>query len=351
MLYQWLAVPIHRDGGRCRLLRRAVWAARVNAPLPVFTGKARRRVKVVTLLPSATEIVCALGCGEQLVGVSHSCNHPEFVSDLPVMTSTRVPVQEDSLTIDSFVREHLGSHAALYDLDLQKMQDAAPDVVVSQTLCDVCAVSTGDVINAVESLPSKPTLIDLEPNTLEDVYSDCIRVGEQLGVPEAASQLVAELRQREAKVAERTATIPQAQRPRVAFLEWLTPPFNGGHWNPRLVELAGGIDLLGAPGRPSSTASWEQVAVAKPDVLFIACCGFPIARALEDIEALERDASIWRDLPAVQQGRVFLADGNAYFSCPGPRLLDGLEMMAHAFHPEVHPPMPRAGCVTYLRKQ
>jgi iron complex transport system substrate-binding protein len=301
-------------------------------------------LRVVTLLPSATEIVCALGFEEHLVGVSHSCNFPPGIADRPAMTSTHVPYDKDSVTIDNYVREHLTGHEALYDLDLDRLREARPDVIVSQTLCDVCAVSTGDVLAAIRSLPSKPALVDLNPNTLSDVLDDIVRVGVHLGAADTAEQLVANLRARCDAVAGRSAAISARDRPRVAFLEWLMPPFSGGHWNPELVELAGGIDVLGAPGQASSTLSWEDVAAAKPDVLFIACCGFRADRALEDVRKIGNTRA-WRQLPAVKNGRFYVADGNAYFSCPGPRLVDGLEIMAHALHPDRHPRTPGAAIV------
>jgi iron complex transport system substrate-binding protein len=287
-------------------------------------------------LPSATEIVCALGFAEQLVGVSHSCNFPPEIAGMPVMTSTHVPYDRDSVTIDNHVREHLTGHAALYDLDIERLRAARPDVIVSQTLCDVCAVSTGDVMAAIHSLPSKPVLVDLNPHTLGDVFGDILRVGEHLGAKVAAQRLVAGLGERCDAVATRSGAIAARDRPRVAFLEWLMPPFNGGHWNPELVELAGGRDMLGAPGKASSTLSWDTVVAAEPDVIFVACCGFGIDRALEDVREISNTRA-WRELPAVQNGRVYVADGNAYFSCPGPRLVDGLEIMAHTLHPDRHP--------------
>jgi iron complex transport system substrate-binding protein len=280
---------------------------------------------------------------DSLVGISHSCNFPASVLGKPVVTSTLVPFRESSDVIDSFVREHLESNSALYELDLQALEAAAPDVIISQGLCDVCAVSTGDVIAALNSLGSKPKLIDLEPYTLDDVFDDCIRVGTALGQPDLAQSFVYELKRRRDRVAERTAIIPTADRPSIAFLEWLDPPFNGGHWNPELVLLAGGIDLLGAAGKPSSTLSWEQVSASGADAIFIACCGFRKERALEDVQKLAL-TDHWNNLPAVQAGNVFIADGNAYFSCPGPRLIDGLEIMAHALHPDVHLPSEYGSC-------
>ncbi|MGI9261547.1 MAG: cobalamin-binding protein [Woeseiaceae bacterium] len=288
-------------------------------------------MRVVSLLPSATEIVRALGHEDRLVGVSHSC----ALEDLPRVTSTRVPFRESSETIDSYVRDHLGEHDALYDLDVELLTSLAPDVVVSQALCDVCAVSTGDVQQAINSLPSSPVLVDLEPNTLDDVIDDVLRVGTALGDRAEAFRLQAELKQRRRAVAAKSAGIPEKQRPRVAFLEWLSPPFNGGHWNPELVEIAGGIDLLGAPGRPSSTLDWATISAASPDVIFVACCGLTKERALEDIETISQSHE-WQELPAVKNRRVYVADGD-FFSCPGPGLIDGLELLAHVLHPGIHP--------------
>lgn len=288
------------------------------------------------MLPSATEIICALGLEDHIVGVSHSCNFPPTVCDLPRVTSTRVPHQDSSETIDGFVRDHLAENDALYDLDMVALERLRPDFVVSQTLCDVCAVSTGDVLSAIQSLPSRPELIDLEPNTLNDVLDDIVRVGKRLGTILPARVLTADLAERRRQVAARSGSIPKNERPRVAFLEWLFPPFNGGHWNPELVELAGGIDLLGNSGEPSSTQDWPAIIARRPDVIFVACCGFRPERTMQDVNKLSRTKE-WRQLPAVRNGRVYVMDGNAYFSCPGPRLIEGLEIMAHALHMDVHP--------------
>ena len=301
-------------------------------------------MNIVTLLPSATEIVCALGLQEQIVGVSHSCNFPETIKKLPAVTSTRVPYQDSSDVIDNFVRDHLQNNAALYDLDIQTLNEVRPDVVVSQTLCDVCAVSTGDVVAAIYGLDSRPRLIDLQPNTLDDVYGDILRVAAALGRDSTAASLLDELKARQHAIASRTARIAKNDRPRVAFLEWLLPPFCGGHWNPELVELAGGIDLLGNPGRPSATLSWDRVAASDPDVIVLACCGFDVERALEDVRLLAGNDQ-WQNMRAVQNGEIYLVDGDAYFARPGPRLIDGLEMLAHALHPDIHPPAPSGGCV------
>ncbi len=300
-------------------------------------------MRIVSLLPSATEIVCALGLQQHLVGVSHGCNYPPGVEALPRMTSTRVPYTAGSDEIDAYVREHLGDNTALYDLDMAALAAVRPDVVVSQALCDVCAVATGDVRDAIRSLPGSPQLIDLTPNSLTDVFDDMLRVGDATGSQARARQLVASLGARRDRVAERSERIAKADRPRVMFFEWLLPPFSGGHWNPELVTLAGGDDLLGSPGGPSRTLDWQSVSDVSPDLAFVACCGFTIERTLADIAALS-DNPAWLSLPAVQSHRVCVADGNAYFSSPGPRLLDGLELMAHALHPSVHP-APETGSV------
>ena len=292
-------------------------------------------MRIATLLPSATEIVCAIGLGDKLVGISHSCDYPESIAHLPRLTSTRVPYQSDSVTIDGFVREHLEGQDALYDLDLDALEAARPDVIVSQALCDVCAVATGDVEAAVCGLPGSPTLVDLTPNTLDEVFDDIRRVGETLDASSAADVLVASLVKRRDRVANVSRTIAEADKPRVAFLEWLIPPFNGGHWNPELVELAGGINLLGTAGDASTTLSWPMIVDQQPDVLFIACCGFDVERAMQDV-ALMQAEPFWQDIPAVRDRCVYVSDGNAYFSCPSPRLVDGLEIMAHALHSDRH---------------
>ena len=300
-------------------------------------------MRIATLLPSATEIVAALGLGNQLVAISHSCSSPESVLDLPRVTSTRVPYRADSRTIDAFVRSHLAENDALYDLDLAALRLAAPDVVVSQALCDVCAVSTGDVVNALAALPTAPRLVDLTPETLDDVLDDVQRVGEALDARSQAALLVDRLKARIKRIESVTASISPEKRPRVAFLEWLLPPFVGGHWNPELVSLAGGIDVLGVAGKPSRSLTWEDVRAAEPDVLFIACCGFSVERATTDIELLV-DNDSWTSIAAVEQQRVHVADGDL-FSCPGPRLADGLELLARTLHPDLFAAPRAAGAV------
>ena len=227
-------------------------------------------MRVVTLLPSATEIVHALGATDLLVGVSHCCTYPEVVRHLPVMTSTHIPYREDSETIDGAVRAHLGGNDALYDLDLVALAAAKPDVIISQALCDVCAVSTDEVAAALCILPGNAQMVDLTPNTLADVFDDIRRVGDALGLAVQSSHLVSDLETRLQATTSLSAGIPERERPRVAFLEWLLPLFNGGHWNPELVTAAGGMDVLGRAAQPSTTLEWSAVIESEPDVLVIA---------------------------------------------------------------------------------
>ena len=292
-------------------------------------------MRIVSLLPSATEIICELGLKSNLVGVSHECDYPLGVRKLPVVTSSVIPKNARSDEIDRLVREHLSTHSALYLLDLDLLRTLRPDVIVTQALCDVCAVSADDVEDAVRSLPGQPTVINLEPMSLEDVFTTMIAVGQATGIAAVADASVVRLKARVAAVKTRTAAAV-SEPARVVFLEWLDPPFNAGHWTPHLIRLAGGHDCLGNEGKPSVTRSWDDIRTAQPDVLFVACCGFSVERALEDLPSLARRDG-WHALPCVENERIYFCDGSAYFNRPGPRLVDSLELLAHALHPDIHP--------------
>ncbi len=291
-------------------------------------------MRIVSLLPSATEIVCELGLGDDLVGVTHECDHPPFVAGLPKVTRTLIPHDAGSREIDALVRERLKTQRALDTLDLPTLERLAPDLIVTQALCDVCAVAEAEVTAAARSLPGRPRVINLEPVSLEDVLDTLWAVGRAAGVPGRAETVVTGLRRRVGAVAARSDRV--AARPRVVLLEWLDPPFSCGHWSPELVRLAGGDEVVGRVGTPSRTLTWEEVGAARPDVLVVACCGFSLDRTLADVPALAARPG-WADLPALRAGRVYVTDGNAYFSRPGPRLVDSLEILAHALHPDVHP--------------
>lgn len=293
-------------------------------------------MRIVSLLPSATEILCALALEDSLVGVTHECDYSDLVRSLPKVTRTLIPRDATSREIDALVRERLAADRALYSLDLPMLEELRPDLIVTQALCDVCAVAEAEVRAAACALPGRPRVLNLEPQSLEDVLQTMGEVGRVTGRENRAYDAVSELRRRINGVAARTARIPVEHRPRVAFLEWLDPLFNAGHWNPTLIELAGGVDVLGNRGTPSRTMPWEALVNARPDVVFVACCGYSAERALLDIPILERGPG-WEDLPCARSGRVYVTDGNAYFSRPGPRLVDGLEIMAHSLHPAIHP--------------
>lgn len=289
-------------------------------------------MRIVSLLPSATEMVCSLGLEDQLVGVTHECDYPPAVLQLPKVTHTLISKEATSGQIDRLVRDQLKTRRALYTLNLPLLKELRPDLIVTQSLCDVCAVAQDDVQAALSQLPGKPRVISLEPQSLLDVFAAMREVAVAAGV--SAEGTIQSLTARVDAVAARLATV--AHRPRVALLEWLDPPFSCGHWSPELVRLAGGIEGLGQEGRPSRTLSWDEVMTWQPEVIFVACCGLSAERTLQDFP-LVRLVPGWQNLPAVRAGRVYVTDGSQYFSRPGPRLVDSLEILAHALHPAVHP--------------
>lgn len=293
-----------------------------------------RPMRIVSLLPSATEIICALGLEGQLAGVTHECDFPPSVANLPKVTHTLIPIDASSIEIDRLVRERLKTNRALYTLNLPVLEALHPDLIVTQALCDVCAVAEDEVNAAACSLPGSPRVINLEPRTLREVFSAIRQVASAAHVEPAGDRVVAALEARVDAVIARTARVQP--RPRVALLEWLHPPFSCGHWTPELVEMAGGIEGLGQAGSPSRTLSWAEVRAWQPEVVVVAACGFDVERTLMDLAEAERVPE-WRDLPAVRSGRVYVTNGSHYFSHPGPRLVDSLEILAHALDPETHP--------------
>lgn len=291
-------------------------------------------MRIVSLLPSATEIVCALGLEEHLVGVTHECDFPASVQHLPKVTRTLIPTEASSSEIDRLVRERLQSVRALYTLNMPVLQELRPDLIVTQALCDVCAVAEDEVRAAACLLPGSPRVVNLEPQTLTEVFAAIHQVGIAVGMNRAAVAVIQRLTARVDAVVARSAAL--VRRPRVVLLEWLDPPFSCGHWSPELVRLAGGVEGLGHEGKPSRTLRWEEVLAWQPEVVCIACCGFSVERTVCDLPLL-RLVPGWQDVPAVRAGRVYVTDGSHYFSRPGPRLVDSLEILAHTLHPEVHP--------------
>lgn len=288
-------------------------------------------MNIISLLPSATEIIYALGLDDQLVAVTHECDYPERVRDKPAITRNVLRQDMTSAEIDAAVRSQLTTDAhTIYTIDRDLLGRLAPDLIVTQQLCEVCAVSYDEVLDAIRSLPRRPNVLNLEPATLSDVLGDIQRVGDVTGYAEQARRVVHDLECRITHVRDTVATAPT--RPRVAFLEWIDPLFCGGHWNPELVELAGGLDGLGNKWQPSTRIEWQQVVDFAPEVLVISCCGFSAERAAEDLPVLEALPG-YHDLPCVRSGRVHIVDGAAYFSRPGPRLVDSLELLARFIHP------------------
>lgn len=291
-------------------------------------------MRIVSLLPSATEMICALGLEDRLVGVTHECDFPAFVRGLPKVTRTLIPTEAPSAEIDRLVREQLRTNRALYTLELPTLEGLRPDLIVTQALCDVCAVAEDEVRAAACMLPGGPRVINLEPQTLSQVFAAIRQVAKAAGVDREAEEVVGGLTARVEAVVARAAGL--RHRPRVALLEWLDPPFSCGHWSPELVRLAGGVEGLGREGRSSRTLRWHEVMAWQPEVVFIACCGFGVERTLDDVPRLQSVPG-WQDLPAVRLGRVYVTDGSHYFSRPGPRLVDSLEILAHTLDPEAHP--------------
>jgi iron complex transport system substrate-binding protein len=291
-------------------------------------------MRIVSLLPSATEIVCGLGLRDQLVGVTHECDFPAGVAELPKVTQTLIPHNTTSRQIDELVRERLRTEKALYSLDMPVLESLQPDLIVTQALCDVCAVAESEVQAAACALPGRPKVINLEPSCLSDVF-ECIHlVGSAAGQQTIAENYVSQLKDRVDAVLRRSQSI--LNRPSVIILEWIDPPFCAGHWSPELVSIAGGKELIGRAGERSVTMKWDEIVAADPDAIVIACCGFDVQRTRQDLPLLQSYPG-WDSLRCVKTDHVYLVDGSAYFSRPGPRLVDSLEIMANALHPDVHP--------------
>jgi iron complex transport system substrate-binding protein len=281
-------------------------------------------VRIVSLLPSATEIVCALGLGEALVGVSHDCDYPPEVLDRRVLSTAVVDPTAPSAAIDAAVRTQVHGGTSVYHLDAAGIEALRPDLILTQELCEVCAPSFTEVRRAARVLEDRVRLVSLEPRRLEDILETIALVGDLTGAARAARALVLDLRTRIEAVRRLPAPEP---RPRVLCVEWLDPVFVAGHWVPEVVEIAGGRDGLGPAGGHSVTVPWEAVVTYAPEVVVLMPCGFDLARTRAEAPMLARRPG-WDALPAVRAGRVYGTDGGAYFSRPGPRIVRGLEILA-----------------------
>ncbi len=289
--------------------------------------------RIVSLIASATEIVCALGFEKHLVGRSHECDYPESVRRLPIVTAPKFDVEGSSREIDERVKALLSDALSVYRVDADRLRELEPDVIVTQSHCEVCAVSLRDVERAVCSwLKACPKLVSLAPNRLADVWTDIEMVAEALDARERGDALIRTLQSRMDAISDRARAL--AVRPTVACIEWIDPLMAAGNWMPELVERAGGVNLFGEAGKHSPWMTWEQLAERDPDVIVVLPCGFDIARSRLEMPALTGRPE-WPRLRAVRDGRVFLADGNQFFNRPGPRLVESLEILAELLHPGV----------------
>jgi len=282
-------------------------------------------MRIVSLVPHATELLFALGLGDDVVAVTHECDHPPRALELPRVTKDRLPAGLSAGEIDAAVRASVAGEGTIYELDTDMLQTLEPDLIVTQELCPVCAVTYDEVVKEAERIVSCPKVIALDPKTIGETMGDIRTVAAATGARDAALDLVARQRARIDRV---RIAVKDAERPTVAAIEWFDPVFTAGHWTPQLIDLAGGIDVLGFAGEHSEQTTWEMVAAAGPRVVVCMPCGYDAARSLQEAEAFADE------LRSVGARRVVAVDAAAYFSRPGPRLVDGLELMGHVLHPE-----------------
>ena len=301
-------------------------------------------LRVVSLSASATEIIAALGRDDWLVGRSHECDYPESVSQLPALTAPKLKVDVESGEIDRQVRDIVRNGLSVYSVDAERLRALAPDVIVTQDHCDVCAVSLRDVERATCSWSDRRVeIVSLHPDCMADAYSDIARVARALKAEAQGASLIAEIEQRLRALMVAPA---RRRRPRVAFVEWVEPLMAGGNWMPELIEAAGGRNLFGVAGKPSGWMPWAELVAADPEVIVVAPCGFSLPRCVQELPLLEAQPG-WGEIAAVNNNRVYFADGNAYFNRPGPRLADSAEILAEILHGE--PRLTRRGEVAWIR--
>ena len=289
--------------------------------------------RIVSLLPGGTEIVCALGLEGQLVGRSHECDFPEAVKKLPVCSEPKIDIRASSLDINRQVKEVIERALSIYRVDADRLKQLKPDFVITQSQCEVCAVSPQDVEEAFcKWTISRPEIISLEPGTLADIWKDILRVAGKLGVPDQGSALVSSLQNRAGAITERTNR--RCRRPGVACIEWIEPLMTAGNWVPELVERAGGESLFGEPGKHSPWLDWDNLIRREPEIVVIFPCGFDIKRTKKEISTLTGKEE-WKNLKSVKNKKVYIADGNQFFNRPGPRIIESLEILAEIFHPDL----------------
>ena len=287
--------------------------------------------RIVSFLPSATEMACALGLSDQLVGITHECDYPPSIQSKPVVVRAVLPIATmTQAEIDAAVAERMRDGRSLYQVDEKLLQELAPDLILTQDLCQVCAPSGNEVAKALELLPSKPQILWLTPNSLDEIFANVRELGAATNRASEAAELIAQGRGRLEAI--ETVTRNLQHRPRVFCMEWLDPIYCGGHWMPEMVRIAGGVDSLSQAGTDSIRISWEKVLEWQPEVLIVTPCGFNLEQAIEQSRLLPTYPN-WSSLPAVRQGQVYAVDANSFFARPGPRVVDGTELLAHLIHP------------------
>ncbi len=289
--------------------------------------------RIVSLLPSSTEIICALGLEDALVGVSHECDYPVRIQDRPRLTAAKINVNSDGRTIDQDVRALVQDGLSVYRIEVEELQALQPDLIVTQDQCEVCAVSYAEVVSVTqEVLGADVEVLSLSPNLLQDIWSDIRNVGKATGHLSAADELLEDLFGRVNTLVAETIMIPDP--PRVAMIEWIEPLMLAGNWVPELIQLAGGKDGLCQVGAHAPTVAWETLREYAPEVVVIMPCGYPLDRVLAEAPALAQLPG-WNEVPAVREDRVYAVDGNAYFNRPGPRIVDSLEILCGLLHPDL----------------
>ncbi|VAX29852.1 ABC transporter, substrate-binding protein (cluster 8, B12/iron complex) [hydrothermal vent metagenome] len=290
-------------------------------------------MKIVSFLPSATEMLYTLGLEDQLVGITHECDFPVAAAEKPVVVRNVIDMtnftQEE---IDQTVKTVMHEGKSLYAVDELLLKQIAPDLILTQDLCQVCAPSGNEVSRVLEHLPKKPQIEWLTPTCLNDIFENFLQIGRATGKENAALEIVKTLKKRVAEI--RTKVSQVKSRPRVFFMEWLSPPYCGGHWVGEMIDIAGGDDSLAKKGADSVRVPWESILAAEPEILILSPCGFDLEKTLQEAHLL-KEYPHWETLPAVKNGRVYAVDANSYFARPGPRVVDGIELLAHLFHPEV----------------
>lgn len=291
-------------------------------------------LRLISFLPSATEMVCALGLDEQLVGVTHECDFPALARSKPIVVRSSLALEKMTVReIDVAVSECIRRGGSLYEVDEHLLARLAPTHILTQALCQVCAPSGSEITGALKALPSPPEVVWFTPHSLEEIFDNLCELGQLTGRSSGAHKIIQSARVR---IRRTTELVRHAPKPRVLCLEWTDPYYCCGHWVPEMVEIAGGEDALGRKGTDSARITWSEIAAWSPEVLIVSPCGFGTERAVELTRQLLQQPG-WREIPAVRDHRVFAVDANAYFARPGPRVVDGVELLAHLLHPELCP--------------